>query len=179
MAATSRSPASCKVAKDVFISYGREDGVREFAKKLKSDLEENGVSVWLDVDDIPTGSDFHVEIGVALKSCRALVAILTRKYVHSRYCKGELYVANSQEKVLLPVIYEDGWEEGEEGAGVNYIVAAYNWAFFRPNRDDYQESLNKLICGAKLKLGIGALNLASVETGMDMTCLYNNLYIYM
>ena len=140
------------MAKELFISYGREEGVREFAKKLKSDLEENGVSVWLDVDDIPTGSDFHVEIGVALKSCRALVAILTRKYVHSRYCKGELYVANSQEKVLLPVIYEDGWNVGEEGAGVNYIVAAYNWAFFRPNRDDYQESLEKLVHGIKLKL---------------------------
>ena len=138
--------------KDIFISYGREEGVREFAKKLKADLEANGVSVWLDVDDIPTGSDFHVEIGVALKSCRALIPILTKKYVHSRYCKGELYVANGQEKVLLPVIYEDGWDEGEEGAGVNYIVAAYNWALFRPDRDDFQSSLEKLVHGIKLKL---------------------------
>ena len=52
-------------AKDVFISYGREEGVREFVKQLKVDLEANGVSVWLDADDIPTGSDFHIEIGVA------------------------------------------------------------------------------------------------------------------
>ena len=142
-------------SKDIFMSYGREDGVREFARELKTDLERNGVSVWLDVDDIPTGSDFHVEIGVALNSCRALVSILTKKYVHSRYCKGELYVANSREKILLPVIYEDGWDEGEEGAGVNYIVAAYNWAFFRPNKDDYKSSLEKLVHGIKLKLGGG------------------------
>ncbi len=138
--------------KDIFISYGREEGVREFVKQLKADLEANGVSVWLDADDIPTGSDFHVEIGVALKSCRALIPVLTKKYVHSRYCKGELYVANGEKKVLLPVIYEDGWDEGNEGAGVNYIVAAFNWAFFRPNRDNYQESLNRLINGAKLNL---------------------------
>ena len=141
--------------KDIFISYGREEGVREFVKRLKVDLEANGVSVWLDVDDIPTGSDFHVEIGVALKSCRALVPVLTKKYVQSCYCKGELYVAMGEKKAILPVIYEDGWDvEGEEGAGVHYIVAAYNWALFRPNKDDYQESLNKLIHGAKLKLKI-------------------------
>ena len=157
-----------KAAKDIFISYGREDGVREFAKKLKRDLEANCVSVWLDVDDIPTGSDFHVEIGVALRSCRALIPILTKKYVHSRYCKGELYVANGQNKILLPVIYEDGWEEGEEGAGVHYIVAAYNWAFFRPNQDDHQESINKLISGAKLKLGDTGPESRVVEAGMKV-----------
>ena len=160
-----------KAAKDIFISYGREDGVREFAKKLKRDLEANGVSVWLDVDDIPTGSDFHIEIGVALRSCRALIPILTKKYVHSRYCKGELYVANGQDKILLPVIYEDGWEEGEEGAGVHYIVAAYNWAFFRPNQDDHQKSINKLISGAKLKLGDTAPESRVVEAGMKVYLL--------
>ena len=126
--------------------------MREFVKQLKADLEANGVSVWLDADDIPTGSEFHVEIGVALKSCRALIPVLTKKYVQSRYCKGELYVAYDENKVLLPVIYEDGWDEGEKGAGVNYVVKAFNWAFFRPNRDNYQESLNRLINGAKLNL---------------------------
>ncbi len=143
--------------KDIFISYGREEGVREFVRQLKADLEANGVSVWLDADDIPTGSDFHVEIGVALKSCRALIPVLTKKYVNSRYCKGELYVANGEKKVLLPVVYEDGWDEGKEGAGVNYIVAAFNWGFFRPNQDNYQDSLHKLINGAKLNLKLNTI----------------------
>ena len=138
--------------KDIFISYGREEGVREFVKQLKADLEANGVSVWLDTDDIPIGSDFHVEIGVALKSCRALIPVLTKKYVHSRYCKGELYVAIGEKKVLLPVVYEDGWDEGREGAGVNFIVTPLVWAFFRPNQDNYQKSLSRLIKGAKLNL---------------------------
>ena len=152
-------------AKDVFISYGREEGVREFVKQLKADLEANGVSVWLDTDDIPTGSDFHVEIGVALKSCRALIPVLTKKYVHSRYCKGELYVANGENKVLVPVIYEDGWDEGEEGAGVNYIIAAYNWAFFRPNKDDQKTSLDKLVHGIKLKLQDGSKEPVATQKG--------------
>jgi hypothetical protein len=135
--------------KDIFISYGREDGVKEFVKQLKTDLEANGVSVWLDTD-IPAGCDFHVEIGVALKSCCALIPVLTKKYVHSRYCKGELYVAYDERKIILPVVYEDGWDEGNEGAGVSYIVKAFNWAFFRPNKDDHQDNLKKLVEGAKL-----------------------------
>ena len=157
-------------AKDVFISYGREEGVREFVKQLKVDLEANGVSVWLDADDIPTGSDFHIEIGVALKSCRALIPVLTKKYVQSRYCKGELYVANGENKVLLPVIYEDGWDEGEEGAGVNYIVAAYNWAFFRPSMDNHKTSLDKLVHGIKLKLQDGSEKPVATQEGA-YTCI--------
>ena len=156
--------------KDIFISYGREEGVREFVKQLKADLEANGVSVWLDADDIPTGSDFHVEIGVALKSCRALIPVLTKKYVHSRYCKGELYVANSEKKVLLPVVYEDGWDEGEQGAGVNYIVAAFNWAFFRPNQDNYQDSLYRLINGAKLNLKLSDQPMIQTA-GEEISCI--------
>ena len=72
--------------KDIFTSYGREgEGVLEFVKQLKADLEVNGVSVWLDADDILAGCDFHVEIEVALKSCRALIRVLTKKYVQSRH----------------------------------------------------------------------------------------------
>ena len=151
--------------KDIFISYGREEGVLEFVKQLKADLEANGVSVWLDADDILAGCDFHVEIGVALKSCRALIPVLTKKYVQSRYCKGELYVAYDERKIILPVIYEDGWDEGETGAGVSYVVKAFNWAFFRPNRDDHQDSLKKLVKGAKLNLRMADPQ-SKVEPGM-------------
>ena len=152
--------------------------MREFVKQLKANLEANGVSVWLDMDDIPTGSDFHEEIGVALKSCRALIPVLTKKYVHSRYCKGELYVANSEEKVLLPVVYEDGWEEGKEGAGVSYIVKAFNWAFFRPKQDNYRESLNKLINGAKLNLKLSEQPRIHVPVGGEpkKNCVNTSMY---
>ena len=172
-----QSTMAVQRAKDVFISYGREEGVRKFVKQLKADLEANGVSVWLDADDIPTGSDFHIEIGVALKSCRALIPVLTKKYVHSRYCKGELYVANGENKVLLPVIYEDGWDEGEEGAGVNYIVAAYNWAFFRPDMDDHKTSLDKLVHGIKLKLQDCSEKSVATQKGVQPEYVYIHVYI--
>ena len=47
---TCTARVNCKLCtaqrvKDIFISYGREEGVREFVKQLKADLEANGVSV--------------------------------------------------------------------------------------------------------------------------------------
>ena len=88
--------AQCE--KDVFISYGREEGVREFVKRLKVGLEAGGVSVWLDVGDIPAGSDFHQEIGLAVQSCRALVAVLTKKYTQYNYCMGSCMERQMQQK---------------------------------------------------------------------------------
>lgn len=50
--------------KEVFLSYGREPEVTAFVKKLKCDLEARGISVWLDTEDIPAGSDWHGAIGL-------------------------------------------------------------------------------------------------------------------
>ena len=54
--------------KDIFLSYGREPEVCEFVKSLKIDLEAAGFGVWLDVDDIPAGSDWHGAIGNTCKT---------------------------------------------------------------------------------------------------------------
>ena len=48
-----------KTAHNVFISYGRETDVTSFVKQLKKDLEANGYTVWLDLESIPSGSDWH------------------------------------------------------------------------------------------------------------------------
>ncbi len=133
---------------DIFISYGREEGVKEFAKRLYTDLKRNGFKVWLDVECIPVGSSFPQEIGIALMHCKALIAIMTKKYVcESDYCKKELYTAVEEKKAVYPVIYEDSslWKSSEEGAGVCYMTRGLNWSMFRPGQDDYSISLNKLV----------------------------------
>ena len=40
--------AECE-PKELFISYGREEKVTQFVCRLKSDLEQNGFTVWLDL----------------------------------------------------------------------------------------------------------------------------------
>lgn len=89
-------------AKDLFISYGREPSVISFAHRLKADLERGGFSVWLDASDIPAGSDWHGAIGSGLVGCKAILPILTNKYIGSRYCVNEVDdIANCNFKLIL------------------------------------------------------------------------------
>ena len=138
--------------KDVFLSYGREPEVTQFVVQLKCDLESHGIGVWLDTDDIPAGSDWHGAIGKGLHNCRALVAVITKKYINSRFCSSELYTADGDRKLIFPVIYEDvDFGASDTGMGVKYVISGINWSMFRPRIDDYVASLYKLIEGLREK----------------------------
>ena len=76
----------------MFISYGREPAVNQFVQRLKKDLEEGGLTVWLDTKDIPAESDWHGAIGSGLERCKAIIPVLTSKYISSRYCVNEVCV---------------------------------------------------------------------------------------
>ena len=132
--------------KEIFISYGREEGVTDFVKKLCTDLRKAGFSVWLD-GDIPVGSDWPTEIGSALNHCKILIAIMTKKYVcESIYCRNELYDAVGKRKRVFPVIYGDDseWKYSEEGAGVKFMIKGLQHIKFQPD-GDYSSFLDKLI----------------------------------
>ena len=144
-----------ETSKDVFVSYGREDEVKKFVCKLKKDLESAQLSVWLDEEDIPAGTEWPRVIGIALSECKALIAVLTKKYVSSRFCKSELYVACTNQKPIFPLIREKGWDSvsvDKECEGVKYMIAASNWVSFLPT-DDYGSAIQRLIAGLKGRLG--------------------------
>ncbi len=113
-------------------------------------LPTSSFSVWLDTEDITAGCDWHAAIGTGLDKCQALIAVISNKYIMSRYCKSELYTANGDQKHIFPVIVENVDFSGTERArGVKYVVSGINWTMFRPGYDDYQTSLTKLITGMK------------------------------
>ena len=89
-------------SKSIFISYGGELDVSQFVKQLKRDLEANGYSVWLDLESIPSGSDWHGVIGTGLQECAAIIPIITQKYIGSQFCMNELYTADSDKKLIFP-----------------------------------------------------------------------------
>ena len=132
----------------VFVSYGREESVKKFVRKLKIGLETEQLSVWLDEEDIPAGTEWPKEIRSALRECKALIPVVTKKYVSSQYCKSELYVAHSYKKPIFPIIREDGWNKSDDGEAVMFLIAAGNWAMFRPV-DDFSISWEKLVAGLK------------------------------
>ena len=93
--------------------------------------------MWLDRKDIPAGSDWHEAIGTGLDQCRALIAVVTHKYISSQYCTSELYTANSDQKLIFPVIFKDIDFSGSEKAhGVKYVIRGISWTMFHPGVDD-------------------------------------------
>ena len=130
--------------KRIFLSYGREPEVVDFVKWLKDELESAGFGVWLDTEDIAAGRDWRAEIGKALKACCSLIAVITKKYVGSRFCKNELYVADEKGKDVFPLIYDEDWKTTNGCDGVEYIISALNWTFFPAGRRD-SDSLQKLV----------------------------------
>ena len=110
------------------------------------------ISVWLDSEDISSGSDWHGAISTALDQCLAIIPVMTNKYVGSRFCKGELYTADTNGKLHFPVFQEDvDLSVSEVSRGVKYIIAGINWTFFRSGVDDFGTAFAKLLQGMKEK----------------------------
>lgn len=134
---------------EIFISYGREEGVSEFALELYSKLKEAGLDPWLDIKNIGPGEDWPKAIGQALSRCKAFVAIITKKYVaESQYCEKELcVVANQRGKKIFPVLYHDhsDWKDLKNGEGVNLMISNINWCMYCNEGDACLVALIKAI----------------------------------
>ena len=144
--------------KEVFLSYGHESEVDKFVTQLKSDLESAGISVWRDAEDITVSDDWINSVADGVHECRALLCVLTKKYVNSsETCKCELDVAKEKKKNIFPVLYEDiNWDESENAKGVHFHLTHTQRVDFRKGKanfkgKDYKEALQKLLEGMKKK----------------------------
>ena len=61
---TENHRAQKAVDKEIFLSYEHEKKILPFVTRLKNDLEKRGFHVWLDLNDLSAGSDWHGVIGV-------------------------------------------------------------------------------------------------------------------
>ena len=117
---------------DVFISYARADG-EDFAHRLYDDLEADHINAWLDIYDIPPGTDWDAEIDKGLRSARAVVVILTPGAVLSRQVKGEWNDALNRNVPVIPLLAMD--------CQVPRVLNVLNYIDFR---DDYNAGIAKL-----------------------------------
>ena len=91
--------------KDVFISYKAE----EYAEALwvKTTLETNGISCWLAPGSIPGGSNYALEIPMAIRNCKAFVLLLSEKAQCSKWVPRELDQAINENKIIMPFMLEN------------------------------------------------------------------------
>eukprot|EP00051_Salpingoeca_urceolata_P016948 m.228118 g.228118 ORF g.228118 m.228118 type:complete len:1258 (+) comp18825_c0_seq4:139-3912(+) len=90
--------------RQVFLSYGRDNlGTNSFVQRLAQDLDNHGITSWRDTHDIDGGADWQKEISQALKQCKLLLVVLTRKWLSSQYCRAE-YTLRRQARLATPVL---------------------------------------------------------------------------
>ncbi|MFZ2473372.1 MAG: toll/interleukin-1 receptor domain-containing protein [Methanothrix sp.] len=88
----------------VFICYSRKD--EDFVIKLATNLKRQGVPVWLDQWDIPSGTNWPRAIDRALSDCASLLVILSHTSVESDDVQSEWYAALDEKKIVVPILYQ-------------------------------------------------------------------------
>jgi hypothetical protein len=102
----------------VFLSYARRD--QRFADRLVTALEERGVNVWVDREDIPGGAAWESAIGEALSASSAVLVVLSPASVTSEYVPKELSLAEKYDRPIVPILYEP-WEASPDAPAVKRI----------------------------------------------------------
>ncbi|MBX3064062.1 MAG: toll/interleukin-1 receptor domain-containing protein [Anaerolineae bacterium] len=94
------------ILKHVFISYSRKD--TPFVNRLIANLEQAGISVWIDNHDIRNDvRNFEREIRKALKASFVVILIASPSALESEYVQGELDIVRERDIPLL-ILWIDG-----------------------------------------------------------------------
>src|SRR5690349_19206672 len=81
-------PSDEKRGGRLFISYSRKNKAEVYA--LAEALEQAGIEIWIDCEEIEPLGDFPAHIGDGLARCHALVAWYSPEDAQSSYCQKEL-----------------------------------------------------------------------------------------
>ena len=146
---------------DVFISYCREEGVNTVVDQIAACLEQVGLRAFVDRKSLKPGDIWPAEVVNAINTCKAFVAVLTKKYIKSHYCQGELYEAEALGKPFYPVVLEEGWDEEIAGIPVKAVVQSFQYAFLSRSSPE-PEKLHEL--------STNILKKVKPESKVDNTC---------
>ena len=85
----------------IFLSYARADGV--YVRGLAGWLELGGVGVWLD-DQVPTSHRWERVLIEQIKTCQALLLVMTPEAGCSKWVAKEVDLARSMGKPIHPLL---------------------------------------------------------------------------
>lgn len=95
----------------VFISYEHSD--RTYVEKLAGHLRDKGIDVWWDHHGLVAGDEFPDKIQAQIRTCAAMVVVLTPAAIASRWVRREINYADRRQRPILPVgllpVNDDDW----------------------------------------------------------------------
>ncbi len=93
---------------DVFLSHNSKD--KPWVIRLKNALEDNGIKVWLDKDQIRPGDLFAYALERGISESKAVAIVITPEAMESDWVKAEYYrafsLATTQGVQLIPVLLQ-------------------------------------------------------------------------
>ena len=89
----------------VFLSYADKD--RKTMEKVRRSLRREGITVWTNLTDIPTGEAFQLAINRGIEQADNLVYLLSPDSINSTYCQQELDLALSYNKRIIPILVRE------------------------------------------------------------------------
>ena len=119
--------------KKCFISYSRKD--QDFAQALKTALENEQFSVWLDLKNIAPGQYYASEISEGIEDCDVFL-VLTSKHSFgskaeqisgSKEVELELEFAKQRGKTIIPIKLDDIWTETCALQGMKLNLVTSQW----------------------------------------------------
>ncbi len=127
---------------DAFISHSRVDG--EWVRRLKGALEDKGVKVWLDRDEIRPGDLFVTSLEVGLSDSTAVLIVVSPEAIGSPWVEEEyaraLAQASDRRRRVIPCLLRD--------AELPAFLAGRQWVDFRDD-SKFAESLEHLLFGLR------------------------------
>ncbi|CAG2105730.1 unnamed protein product [Medioppia subpectinata] len=103
-----RIKSSGKGGKVVMLSYCRQEA-SQHALDLKDHLLELGFSVYLDVHEIQTGTDWADSLNDAVRGCEVFVPLITPMYGRTQWTNREIKLADILSKFIIPINFLDTW----------------------------------------------------------------------
>lgn len=132
-----------------FISYSSKDD--EFAKRLHSDLQDNGVRCWFAPEDLKIGDKIRFGIDEAIRIHDKLLLILSENSINSQWVEQEVEKALEKERdenrlVLFPIRIDDSVFETKAG-WAPFVKNSRNIGDFSDwkNHDSYKKAFERLL----------------------------------
>ena len=129
---------------DVFISYSSRNP--EVAQAICHILEEARIKCWIAPRNIPAGSEYGDLIDDAIIACKVFLFIYSSDSVNSVWCKGELNVAFSENKIIIPYRIDTTPLKG----AMRVMLNARHWLDAYP---DYETQFSSLVEAINRVLG--------------------------
>ncbi len=127
--------------KDAFISYSRRN--LDFARQLYEGLQQNGLEIWFDQNDIPLAADFQNQIDEGINKAHNFIFIISPASIQSSYCAKEISRAIACGKRIIPILYE--MPDAQEMRYIDPQIERLNWIYMRPRIEDFDEKLRGLL----------------------------------